>query len=184
MISDIESCYRLLEVDPTATVGELKGAYRDLVKVWHPDRFDHDPALQLKAQEKLKEINRAYETIRRASAAPAASPRTPSVKATYARRSPPGVPPPVVPQQQTAFASQHNGEWPKSAQPVFWLALVAGIATICLLASQLELTPPGDLKFQLPESQRESLQNAEQVTKEALAYVRDWVKGRPQQTVQ
>ena len=42
---------------------ELKAAHRDLAKVWHPDRFLHDPRLQEKAQEKLKEINEAYEQI-------------------------------------------------------------------------------------------------------------------------
>ena len=42
---------------------ELKAAHRDLAKVWHPDRFVHDPRLQEKAQEKLKEINEAYDLI-------------------------------------------------------------------------------------------------------------------------
>src|SRR6185312_4879109 len=41
----------------------MKSAHRDLAKVWHPDRFLHDPRLQEKAQEKLKEINEAYELI-------------------------------------------------------------------------------------------------------------------------
>jgi cytoskeletal protein RodZ len=45
------------------SVQELKSAYRDLAKVWHPDRFAHDPRLQQKAQEKLKEINDAYEQL-------------------------------------------------------------------------------------------------------------------------
>lgn len=42
---------------------ELKAAHRDLAKVWHPDRFQHDPRLQEKAQEKLKEINEAYDLL-------------------------------------------------------------------------------------------------------------------------
>src|SRR4029079_15571064 len=42
---------------------ELKAAHRDLAKVWHPDRFVHDPRLQEKAQEKLKEINEAYDLL-------------------------------------------------------------------------------------------------------------------------
>src|SRR4029079_18185020 len=42
---------------------ELKAAHRDLAKVWHPDRFQHDPRLQEKAQEKLKEINEAYDLV-------------------------------------------------------------------------------------------------------------------------
>src|SRR6185369_7655155 len=42
---------------------ELKAAHRDLAKVWHPDRFLHDPRLCEKSQEKLKEINEAYELL-------------------------------------------------------------------------------------------------------------------------
>ena len=34
------------------------------MKVWHPDRFGGDPRLQKKAQEKLKEINEAYEAVK------------------------------------------------------------------------------------------------------------------------
>jgi curved DNA-binding protein CbpA len=55
--------YQLLDLKPGATFGEVKQAYRDMVKVWHPDRFAHDQRLQLIAQEKLKEINIAYEHI-------------------------------------------------------------------------------------------------------------------------
>jgi hypothetical protein len=50
-------------VKPGVSSGELKAAHRDLAKVWHPDRFVHDPRLQEKAQEKLKEINEAYELL-------------------------------------------------------------------------------------------------------------------------
>lgn len=55
--------YELLGVRPGTSGRELKDAYRDLAKVWHPDRFSHDPRLQRKAQEKLKEINEAYERL-------------------------------------------------------------------------------------------------------------------------
>ena len=55
--------YEVLGVRPGASRQELKAAYRDLTKVWHPDRFTHDPRLQQKAEEKLKEINDAYEQL-------------------------------------------------------------------------------------------------------------------------
>ncbi|MFC1610000.1 J domain-containing protein [Myxococcota bacterium] len=41
----------------------MKRAYRDMAKVWHPDRFAHDPRLQQKAEQKLKEINSAYDSL-------------------------------------------------------------------------------------------------------------------------
>ncbi len=59
----LDECYRLLEIDPEAADEEVKRAHRDLTKVWHPDRFGHDAALRRKAEEKLKAINEAYETI-------------------------------------------------------------------------------------------------------------------------
>jgi hypothetical protein len=55
--------YELLGVAPGFSIQELKTAHRDLAKVWHPDRFAHDPRLQQKAQDKLKEINEAYDRL-------------------------------------------------------------------------------------------------------------------------
>lgn len=55
--------YELLGVAPGSSMQELKTAHRDLAKVWHPDRFAHDPRLQQKAQDKLKEINEAYDRL-------------------------------------------------------------------------------------------------------------------------
>lgn len=59
----IDRYYEILELESGASPEEVKRAYRDLVKVWHPDRFSNDPRLQQKAQEKLKEINDAYERL-------------------------------------------------------------------------------------------------------------------------
>lgn len=64
MNHELKKCYDLLGVSPGASPEQLKVAYLDLAKVWHPDRFVHDPRLQAKAQEKLKEINEAYEQFR------------------------------------------------------------------------------------------------------------------------
>ena len=62
MSADLKA-YEVLGVKPGVSNAELKAAHRDLAKVWHPDRFLHDPRLQAKAQEKLKEINQAYEQL-------------------------------------------------------------------------------------------------------------------------
>jgi curved DNA-binding protein CbpA len=53
----------VLALRPGATAAEIKEAYRDLVKVWHPDRFGIDQRLRRKAEEKLQEINRAYRVL-------------------------------------------------------------------------------------------------------------------------
>ena len=63
MSTDLGRAYDVLGVKPGVSNRELKAAHRDMAKVWHPDRFLHDPRLQEKAQEKLKEINEAYEQL-------------------------------------------------------------------------------------------------------------------------
>jgi hypothetical protein len=60
---DRSKCYEILGVREGVSREELKAAHRDLTKVWHPDRFAHDPRLQTKAQEKLKEINDAFDHL-------------------------------------------------------------------------------------------------------------------------
>ncbi len=60
---DIRHCYETLELTPDASVEDVKQAYRDLVNIWHPDRVSNNPRLKQKAEEKLKQINTAYEGL-------------------------------------------------------------------------------------------------------------------------
>lgn len=64
MNPEILECYRILEIEPGASSDAVKTAYRELVQVWHPDRFHHSPTLERKAQERLKAINSAYDRLR------------------------------------------------------------------------------------------------------------------------
>jgi Flp pilus assembly protein TadB len=68
----LDDGYRLLDLDPAASDEEVKRACRDLTKVWHPDRFGNDPRLRQKAEEKMKSVLEAYETIRTSRAGGAA----------------------------------------------------------------------------------------------------------------
>ena len=61
---DIRRCFEILELDRDVSIDEAKRAYKDLVNIWHPDRFSNNPRLRQKAEEKLKEINEAYETVK------------------------------------------------------------------------------------------------------------------------
>jgi hypothetical protein len=45
------------------TEAEIRKAYRLLVKVWHPDRFQSDEKLKESAEAKLKEVNSAFEFL-------------------------------------------------------------------------------------------------------------------------
>lgn len=56
---------RVLGVDPTAPMAHVRQAYLDLVKVWHPDRFQHDARLREKASQSLQRVNAAYAVLQR-----------------------------------------------------------------------------------------------------------------------
>lgn len=56
--------YQVLGVPETATDAEVKKAYLNLARKYHPDNYHDNPLADL-AQEKMKEINAAYEQITR-----------------------------------------------------------------------------------------------------------------------
>ena len=64
MPMNIRRSFEILEIGADATEDEARQAYKDLVAVWHPDRFSHNPRLKKKAEEKLIEANLAFENVR------------------------------------------------------------------------------------------------------------------------
>jgi curved DNA-binding protein CbpA len=59
----IAECYQTLEVPHGASLADSQAAYRKLVRVWHPDRFASSPGLKADAEDKLKLLNIAMETL-------------------------------------------------------------------------------------------------------------------------
>jgi hypothetical protein len=55
--------YAVLEIGPTATNADIKKAWHEQLQVWHPDRFNHSPALHRKAETRTQLINQAYQTL-------------------------------------------------------------------------------------------------------------------------
>lgn len=56
--------YEILNISSTATDDEVKKAYRELARKYHPDNYHDNPLADL-AQEKMKEINAAYDAIQK-----------------------------------------------------------------------------------------------------------------------
>jgi molecular chaperone DnaJ len=54
--------YKILGVSQNATDDEVKTAYRELAKKYHPDNYTDNPLADL-AMEKMKEINEAYDQV-------------------------------------------------------------------------------------------------------------------------
>ena len=61
-----DSAYLILEIERTASVEEIKKAYRRMVKKYHPDKLHHLGEEHLKgAEEKFRQVQIAYEKIQK-----------------------------------------------------------------------------------------------------------------------
>lgn len=61
-----DSAYTILEVDKSATDNQVKAAYREMVKKYHPDKLQHmDEAYQKGAEAKFRKVQEAYEQIQK-----------------------------------------------------------------------------------------------------------------------
>ncbi|HAT82046.1 MAG TPA: molecular chaperone DnaJ [Eubacterium sp.] len=60
--------YEVLGVSRNASKDEIRRAYMELVKKYHPDKYQGNPLADL-AQEKLQEVNEAYDLLMKSSGA-------------------------------------------------------------------------------------------------------------------
>jgi DnaJ domain len=155
--ADLSKAYDVLGVKPGISNRELKAAHRDLAKVWHPDRFGHDPRLQEKAQEKLKEINEAYEQI--------SSGKMPR-PANTAVSTPPPTP---APHYQRA-PSRRAISWQAVAVPLLLFAAIFAVTTRALLqpsnqpAQEQSVSADGSVKVDEAQSTRADSNTRAEVT--------------------
>jgi molecular chaperone DnaJ len=59
--------YETLGVKPGSSEAEIKKAYRDLAKKYHPDQYENNPLGDL-AKQKMQEINEAYDFLTKGGA--------------------------------------------------------------------------------------------------------------------
>ena len=64
--SDLRHACAVMGLSPPITQDGLKHRYKELVKRWHPDRYQSDPIGQAEAAQRLREINSAHDMISRA----------------------------------------------------------------------------------------------------------------------
>jgi curved DNA-binding protein CbpA len=84
-MDDIAKAYRVLELEPGASLEDVNQSYKDLVFIWHPDRVPPDNTrLRDKAEERLKDLNEARQLLRSHIRS---GNRTPASKPTYASSS-------------------------------------------------------------------------------------------------
>ncbi len=63
---DVDSAYKVLQVSPDASDEEIKKAYREMAKKYHPDRVAAlVDDVRKAAEEKFQKVNEAYETIKK-----------------------------------------------------------------------------------------------------------------------
>ena len=63
-VRSADNAYKILEIEKTATDDEVKKAYRTMAKKYHPDRVNtKDEAIKKGAEDKFKQVQRAYEEI-------------------------------------------------------------------------------------------------------------------------
>jgi len=65
-IKSADNAYKILEIDPSCSDLEVKKAYREMAKKYHPDKIrSEDTALVKGAKEKFQQVQTAYETIQK-----------------------------------------------------------------------------------------------------------------------
>lgn len=65
-VADVDSAYKILEIEKTATDEEVKKAYRKMAVKFHPDKVSHlGDDFQKQAKEKFQKVNEAYEKIKK-----------------------------------------------------------------------------------------------------------------------
>ena len=65
-VANMDAAYKILEIEPSASVEAIKKAYRTMAMKYHPDKVSYlGEDFQSAAKEKFQKVNEAYETIKK-----------------------------------------------------------------------------------------------------------------------
>jgi DnaJ like chaperone protein len=65
-VKDVDTDYKILEIDPSASDDDVRKAYRRMAMKYHPDKISHlGEEFQKSAKEKFQKLQQAYENIKR-----------------------------------------------------------------------------------------------------------------------
>ncbi|HBF88365.1 MAG TPA: molecular chaperone DjlA [Bacteroidales bacterium] len=65
-VVEVDSAYKILEIEKSASNDEVKKAYRRMAVKYHPDKVSHlGDDMQKAANEKFQKVNEAYEKIKK-----------------------------------------------------------------------------------------------------------------------
>jgi hypothetical protein len=95
--------FQTLGLTENASLEDALASYKDLVRVWHPDRFGHDARLRKKAEDQTSRINVAMSHVREFFKNPSAYRRAPEPQASQ-RQNATSAPPMVTPTLGIALA--------------------------------------------------------------------------------
>ena len=154
--SQISAYLELLDLPDAFTEAQLKQAYHDLVQVWHPDKHSHNERLCKKADEKMKEINQAYEVLQsRLVNRMFRFERSPGRSASQTSRTEPsgGHSPPPPTHTEPAESVSEDSPHPEttSYEPkglngnAFWYVLIGLILLIVIVAPRGRKTAAPDI---------------------------------------
>jgi COMPASS component SWD3 len=112
-VRDLTPFYKLLGVQPQDTQETIRKAYLKLIKQWHPDYHAHNLAEQRKAEDKFRQIQEAYEHIKRDGQHSDYSPQQPSTAKHQPLEDVTLAAKPISPEQwyQKAVISVNQGDY-------------------------------------------------------------------------
>lgn len=60
---EISKAFRLLDITPSANLEDLKKAYKEKIKYYHPDKFQNNPVMEKVATDKTRQVVEAYALL-------------------------------------------------------------------------------------------------------------------------